>query len=302
MPLFSRLSEISFLESFLPDRLKPLKDDFLSDQYSQALLLETERFIDEIIQLTEIKQLNRAFKRKTTQFKLLVKIKKKRIKLDISDQKGSEAPIKKRIIIDIYRKIYKSHNNVGKIVEGTIYYLYQGQSFIRSVKRSPFLHRIYDQLDRLDDALIGRLVKHHEHEIQSQVTNSHLSENQIELQNLLVEMKRITNFNHSFALDPMIENRLEKVIAHVEKITPDFHLLDIEDRHLIKRVLREDLPNLLHSYISLTLEQQLQQKENVYVAISRIELKILEIIKQMERTKLERMEHLLRLNKVRYDK
>ncbi|QOY35777.1 hypothetical protein AWH56_024490 [Anaerobacillus isosaccharinicus] len=301
MPLFSRLFEIPFFENLLPDRLKPVKDEYISDQYSQSLFLETEKLIEDIIQLSEMERINRIFKRKTPQVKILLKIKKKRMRLDFSDQKGAEAPIKKRIIIDIYRKIYKSNNGVGKLVEATIYYTYQGQSFVRSVKRSPYLQSIFYKLDMLDDALTGRLVKHNEHEIRPQVTNHPLSEKQEEIRNLVVEMKRISKHNHSLAVDPIIENRLGRIIQHIEKITPDFHLLDIEDRHMLKRVLREDLPNLLHSFVSLTPQQQLEQKENVFVAISRIELKILAIIDQMEKMKLDRMEHLLRLNKVRYD-
>jgi hypothetical protein len=301
MPLFSRLFEIPFFENLLPDRLKPVKDEYISDQYSQALLLETEKLIDDIIQLSEMERINRIFKRNSPQYKILLKIKKKRMRLDISDQRRSEAPIKKRIIIDMYRKIYKSNNGVGKVVESTIYYTYQGQSLVRSVKRSPYLQGIFYKLDMLDDALIGRLVKHNEHEIRQQVTNSPITEKQEELRNLLVEMKRISNHNQSLAVDPMIENRLGRVVHHIEKITPDFHLLEIEERHTIKRILREDLPNLLHSYVSLTPLQQLEQKENVFIAISRIELKVVGIIDQMEKMKLERMEHLLRLNKVRYD-
>jgi hypothetical protein len=302
MPLFSRLFENPFFENLLPDRLKPVKDEYISDQYSQALFSETEKLIDDIVQLSEMERINRIFKRKTPQFKILLKIKKKRMRLDFSDIRGSEAPIKKRIIIDVYRKIFKANNGVGKVVDSTIYYTYQGQSFVRSVKRSPYLQSIFYKLDMLDDALTGRLVRHNELEVRPQVTNSPITEKQQELQNLLVEMKRISNHNHSLAVDPIIEHRLGRIVKHIEKITPDFHLLEVEDRHMIKRVLREDLPNLLHSFISLTPQQQLAQKENVFVAISRIELKILEIIDQMEKMKLERVEHLLRLNKVRYDK
>lgn len=302
MPLFSRLFEIPFFENLLPDRLKPVKDEYVSDQYSQSLFSETEKFIDGVIQLTEIERINRVFKRKTTQHKIILKVKRKRIRLDICDQRGSEAPIKKRIIIDIYRKIFKSVNGVGKVVEATIYYTYQGQSHVRSVKRSPYLHGIFYKLDMLDDALIGRLVKANEFEVRPQVTNAPITEKQEELRNLLVEVKRISNYNHNLSVDPLIENRLNKVVAHIETITPDFHLLDIEDRHMVKRVLREDLPNLLHSFVSLTSQQQLEQKENVFIAISRIELSILSLIKEMEKKKLERMEHLLRLNQVRYEK
>lgn len=300
MPLFNRLIEIPFFENWLPDRLKPLKDEFISDQYSQALLKEAEKLIEDVINLSEMDRINRNFKKNTSQVKISLKIKKKRMKLDISDQKRSEAPIKKRLVIDVYRKIYKAKNGVGKIIEATIYYTYQGQSFVRSVKRSPYLKSIFYKLDMLDDALIGRLVKENELQVRHDATKP-LTEKQEEVQHLLVEMKRISKQNIVLSIDPMIENRLATIIEQTEKVIPEFSLLEIEDRHMMKRILREDLPNLLHSYVALTSEQQLEQKENIFVALSRIELKILQLIKEMEKMKLERMEHLLRLNKVRYD-
>ncbi len=301
MPLFNRLLEIPLFENWLPDRLKPVKDEFISDQYSQTLLTETENFINEIINLSDMERINRHFKKNTSQVKINLKIKKKRMRLDFGDQKRSEAPIKKRIIIDVYRKIYKAKNGVGKVTEATIYYTYQGQSFVRSVKRSPYLRSIFYKLDMLDDALIGRLVKENELQVRPD-TNSPPTEKQEEIKALLVEIKRITKQNVSLSVDPIIENRLAHIIGHIDIITPDFHLLDVEERHMLKRILREDLPNLLHSYLALTNQQQLEQKENIFVALSRIELKILALIKEMEKMKLERMEHLLRLNKVRYDK
>jgi hypothetical protein len=300
MPLFTRLFELPFFESWLPDRLKPVNDEFISDQYSQALLLETENFIDGVIQLTEIERINRTFKKKTNQVKIHLKITKKRIRLDFSDQKFSEAPIKKRVIIDVYRKMYKAKNGVGKVVEAIIYYTYQGQSNVRSVKRSPFSQAIFYKLDMLDDALLGRLVKHNEQEIIPYSQNSGLAEKNEEIKNLLIEIKRITNHNQKLKVDPIIESRLNRIVQHIEKVVPDFQLLEIEDRHMLKRVLREDLPNLLHSYTALTTGQQLAHKENVFIALSRIELKIVGILDQMGTIKLERMEHLLRLNKVRY--
>lgn len=300
MPLFNRLLESPLFENWLPDRLKPVKDEFISDQYSQTLLSETEKFIDDIIELSDMERINRHFKKNTSQVKINLKIKKKRMKLDISDQKRSEAPIKKRMIIDVYRKIYKAKNGVGKTIEATIYYTYQGQSYVRSIKRSPYLKSIFYKLDMLDDALIGRLVKENQLQVRHD-TNKPPTEKQEEIKNLLVEMKRITKQNVNLSVDPIIESRLANIIGHIDNITPDFHLLEIEDRHMLKRILREDLPNLLHSYLALSSQQQLEQKENVFVALSRIELKILALIKEMEKMKLERMEHLLRLNKVRYD-
>jgi hypothetical protein len=302
MSLFTRLFELPFFESWLPDRLKPVNDEFISDQYSQALILETENFIDGVIQLTEINRINRTFKKKTNQVKIFLKIKKKRIRLDFSDQKFSEAPIKKRVIIDVYRKMYKAKNGVGKVVEATIYYTYQGQSHVRSVKRSPFSKGLFYKLDMLDDALMGLLVKHNEQELIISTPNRALSEKNQEIKDLLIDIKRMTNENQTLTYDPIITSRLKRIVHHIEKTVPDFQLLEIEERHMLKRVLREDLPKLLHSYTALTTGQQLEQKENIFIALSRIELNIIDLLKQMETMKLARMEHLLRLNKVRYQR
>lgn len=301
MPLFTRLFELPLFESWLPDRLKPVKDDYISDQYSQALFLETESFLEGVIQLTEIERINRTFKKKTNQVKITLKVRKKRIRIDISDQKFSDAPIKKRIIIDVYRKIYKAKNGVGKVVEATIYYTYQGHSYVRSLRRSAYLQGLFYKLDMLDDALLGRLVKHNEQEIIPYPQNSELAEKNEEIKNLLIEMKRLTNYHQKLTVDPLIESRLTRIVQQFEKAVPDFQILEIEERHILKRILREDLPNLILSYTALTTLQQLEQKENVFIALSRIELKINGSLDQMEKRKLERMEHLLRLNKVRYD-
>ncbi|MCD8500903.1 MAG: hypothetical protein LRY71_03510 [Bacillaceae bacterium] len=87
MSFINQLLKISFLEKWVPDRLKPVSLDILSDQYSQLLLKEAEVFIEDIIQSSEKQKTNRIFKRKSSDYKLILKIRKKRMKLDIADQK-----------------------------------------------------------------------------------------------------------------------------------------------------------------------------------------------------------------------
>lgn len=302
MPLINHLLNIPFLEKWIPDRLKPVPLDIVSDQYSQTLIKETEIFIEDIIQLSETEKTNRIFKRKSKEYKLSLKIRKKRMKLDISDQKGAMSPIKKRVIIDLYRKIYKTKNGVGKIVDATIYYSYQGTNFVRTIKQSSPFHGIFYKLDMLDDAMIGRLMKDSSQPFDRISTNhSTLDNKNEEVLKLMLELKRITTHAEKLTLDPIIERKLNSIISQIDPIIPDYHLLEIEDRHVIKRMLKDDLPQLLHSFFSLTLTQQLEQKEKVYVALSRIELKLISLIRDLEKMRLEKIEHLLRLNEVRYD-
>lgn len=300
MSFINQLLKISFLEKWVPDRLKPVSLDILSDQYSQLLLKEAEVFIEDIIQSSEKQKTNRIFKRKSSDYKLIVKIRKKRMKLDIADQKGGKSPIKKRIVIDQYRKIYKTKNGVGKVVDATIYYTYQGSQFVRTIKHSPLFHGIFYQLDRLDDALIGQLIKSQGEKLVHSIPEKQKVNKNGELFTLMLDLKRITTHSAKLTFDPIIEKKLTLILSQIEPIVPDFHLLDIEDRHIIKRMLKDDIPKLLHSFLSLTIQQQLEQKEKVFIALSRMELKLISLKKELEKMRLEKIEHLLKLNEIRY--
>lgn len=301
MSFINQLLKVSFIEKLVPDRLKPVSLDILSDQYSQQLLKETEVFIEDIIKLTEKEKINRIFKRKSNDFKLLLKIRKKRMKLDIADLKGGKSPIKKRIVIDQYRKIYKTKNGIGKVVDATIYYTYQGSQFVRTVKNSTLFNGIFYKLDMLDDALIGQLIQKPNQHLDYIATYKQMVNKNEELFTLMLELKRITKHSAKLTIDPIIERKLTLIVSQIDPIVPDFHLLDIEDRHVIKRMLKDDIPTLLHSFLSLTIQQQLEQKEKVFIALSRMELKLISIKKELEKMRLEKVEHLLRLNEVRYE-
>jgi hypothetical protein len=67
-------------------------------------------------------------------------------------------------------------------------------------------------------------------------------------------------------------------------------------------MLTEDIPKLLHTYLSLKNEYQMAQKENVFVALSKMELSLIELNERLEQARLEKMEHLIRINEKRYSK
>lgn len=78
-------------------------------------------------------------------------------------------------------------------------------------------------------------------------------------------------------------------------------MLEIEERYTIKRMLSEDIPNLLHTYLSLNAANQLAQKENLFVALSKMELTLMRYAEQLEQLRLQKMEHIIKVNEQRYD-
>ncbi|UOE92271.1 hypothetical protein [Alkalihalobacillus sp. LMS39] len=306
--MWKDLFDMSWMEKFLPDRMRTVRDDILSDQATLDLLQETERILGKLIEQTSKYQQNRTLQKKTINYKIIIKIRKKRIKLQIQDTYQSRSPIKKRIYIDCYRKHFKAVNGIGKVKDSTIHYIENRKSYVRNVRKSPYLQPIFYKIDMLDDALLGRLIDDTKtpptlpstsatDEINNKTQSPQKNE---EMKILLHDTKRLLQHKNSFSLDPLLENRLERIIKQTDKLVPHFELLDIEDRHTVKRMFREDIPNLIYTFLSLSKENQLEQKENVFVALSKMELNIIRLTEELERNRVERMNHLLKLNDARY--
>ncbi|MCD8500904.1 MAG: hypothetical protein LRY71_03515 [Bacillaceae bacterium] len=154
----------------------------------------------------------------------------------------------------------------------------------------------------LDDALIGQLIKSQGEKLVHSIPEKQKVNKNGELFTLMLDLKRITTHSAKLTFDPIIEKKLTLILSQIEPIVPDFHLLDIEDRHIIKRMLKDDIPKLLHSFLSLTIQQQLEQKEKVFIALSRMELKLISLKKELEKMRLEKIEHLLKLNEYAINK
>lgn len=287
-----------WLEIFLPNRYRLVDDEILADEYSLKLLTETERILDKLIEQGNKYNSNRTIRKKHLEYKITIKIKKKKISVTIADTHLTKSRYQKKIFLQSYRKYFKTNKGARKWIDTTIQYTKNGKTYVRNVAKSPFLHAIFYKIDRLDDALIGQLIAA---PVDQLSYTTHQIEKDSEIKQLYLEAKRLFTHNKQLAIDPLIENRLKRILDETEKILPDFSLLEIEERYTIKRMLNEDIPNLLHTYLSLSVSNQIAQKENLFISLSKMELTLINYSEKLESLRLNKMEHIMRVNEQRYD-
>lgn len=284
-----------WLEIFLPQRFHLVEDEIFADEHSAKLLAEAERILDKLIEQGNKYNANRTIRKKHLEYKIIVKIRKKTISLIIADTPLTKSKYKKKIILQCYRKYFKTNKGQRKWTKAFVQYKKNDKKYVRNVLKSPYLQPMIYKIDCLDDALIGQLIEHSPYLLPEQ------SEKSAEIRHLYLEAKRLISYNKELAIDPLIENRLHRILQETEKILPDFYMLEIEERYTIKRMLSEDIPNLLHTYLSLNAANQLAQKENLFVALSKMELTLMRYAEQLEQLRLQKMEHIIKVNEQRYD-
>src|SRR5690625_2351425 len=97
-------TENKWLEPFLPNYLKPLKDPRIESEHTVEFVEHAEEFLSDLAALTELPRLNKTFKRNIKGYSFKVRIKARKIHLELKDTKKSSANYKKRIYITINRR------------------------------------------------------------------------------------------------------------------------------------------------------------------------------------------------------
>lgn len=299
--MLKSIQDSAFMRFFTPSHKKTIDAHLLSDDTTSRVIADTERFLSKLVDKADGRNQKRNLRRKQKEWTIKLRIQYKFIKLQINDSKYSSSPVHKRVTITIHRKYIKAESGVGAIKEAKIYFLKDGRSHVRSLKDSPQFRGIFYQLFRLDHAYVhgGKQVKTSLELLSNQ--EKQLSASYTDDIRLLVEEgKRYVETVKQFSIDGLIENRLIRIIQHTQKLQDDFHFLDFEERHTVRRMLREDIPKLLNMYLSLSLKHQLEQKENVFVSLSKMELTLITYTQSLEEVRLEHMNHLIRLQSKRY--
>jgi len=287
---------VLLFQNFLPNQMIPVEERYVSDEASMQLIQAAEDILDNLIEEAEQGMTNRRIRRKEKQYTVICKITKRKFKLLLFDTKYSSALVKKRIHLECYRKYIKSVNGTGKVTHAFVHYIHQGETFVRSVKKASLVQPLFYKLDMLDDALLGQFVN------RTRLTtfNRQLDEKDPEVYTVLNELKRVVKYQSTLSLDPLLHNRLQRVIGEAESLIPHFNLLEIEEKYLLKRMLKNDLPKLMHSYISLTNKHQTNHKEDVFVALSKMELSLIALSEQVEKEKVLQLKRLLKVTDKRY--
>ncbi|WP_062046882.1 hypothetical protein [Bacillus sp. JCM 19034] len=287
---------------FTPAHKKPVEEHLIRDSTTRRLIEDAENLL---VRISENKPKNtNVIKRKQREWSIKVKLKQQMIHVIMTDSKHSTAPIKKRFTIICYRKYVKANDGVGVCKEASIHYLKDGRSHTRSIKDSPLFQTLFYRIHYLDSVLSNEISTITEspksllqHQEQLLKTSDH---NQLHV--LIDEAKRYKQLLAKFQVDPSIEHRLARILEHSSMLVEDFAMLDFEERHTVRRMLREDIPSLLHSYISLSTKHRLEQQENVYLTLFKMELTLIDYKEKIEKERVARMDQLFKLQSMRYDR
>ncbi|KHF40275.1 hypothetical protein [Halalkalibacter okhensis] len=289
---------------FTPAHKKTVEDHIIKDTSTRSMLEDAEELLVRMAENAPNTNQKKSIRRKQKEWLIKVKITHKMISVVLQDQKLSSSPIKKRIVISCYRKYMKAKNGIGLCKEASIHYVKDGRAHVRSIRESSLFQSLFYRIHHLDLAYSndGVLTQQSTKELlttQQQLLQETKSN---DLSMLLEEARRYVRTVNQFSVDPLIEGKMQRLIQQGEKLQSDFTLLDFEERHTVRRMFKEDVPSIIHTYLSLSLKHQIDHKEELYVALSKMELTLIKYVERLEQLRVERMTHLLNLQSVRYDK
>ncbi|HHY22077.1 MAG TPA: hypothetical protein GX525_09440 [Bacilli bacterium] len=292
------LLELSWLDRFLPLNLKPAPEEIFEDKASIDLIKETELVFDRLIEQGSPYKTDRTIKKIEHEYSIIIKISKKQIRLHIQDEYHTKARYKKRIEIVCIRKHVKNENGEGVCSEAAVHYLKNQRTYVSSIRETPIFRPIFKKIAELDDVLSGKKVK--KALKQESPTPNQLTKHEDEITAILNEAKQMFKIFNDQILEPLLESRLRQIVIETEKLLPNLSFLEIEDRYTLKRMFREDIPNLLQTYVSLSSKNRQSHTEDVFVSLSKMELAIIGYQEKVEKEKVQKMEQLLKLNELRY--
>ncbi|MFD2704497.1 hypothetical protein [Salibacterium lacus] len=295
-----------WLERFLPDRMRPVDDHIFSDAHGLVIVQETEGALDRLIEYGRQIKSSQNFKKNGDTFHFRLKVNQKRMKLLSYENHKSKAAIKKRIVIEYFRKSYLPKNRQKRCKEATVQYIKNGQTFVRSIQQSTYFQGIFDKLEQLDDALLGDLIQnqspaagaaeHKDGEPSGEKDFIHSGEEPFH-QLMELEKKKTESWQE---LPALINNRLSSLMEEIRRTGDLFDTLDVEDRYTIKRMLTKDIPSLVDTFLSLSSDNRGKQTEQLYEALVKMEVNVGKLREKTEHTKVEQMEQLIELNERRY--
>lgn len=282
--------------------MKPLEEPSLLNEHTKEFVYEAEEFISDLSALSELPRLNKTFKRSIQGFAYKIKIKQKKIHLEMIDTNKSSSNIKKRVYITTYRKNIKMENGFGKLIDSSIYYQFQGKTIVRNVRKHPYFLSVFHHLHRLDLSLSGESIKIEDLESKTPTNQEQSLEPTTNHKDQIKAL--LSSAEHTYkqyrTIDIKVDQSMKHLLNEIHRCTEDFHLLDLEEKHHMKRMIQHDLPNLLNTYDSLTEDQKKNTYPQMIVSLSNMRSFLQRQADDLHSTRLDRMNHLLKLNELRY--
>ncbi|WP_280768164.1 hypothetical protein [Salipaludibacillus daqingensis] len=298
-----RLWEQNWIIPLLPNYMKPLDEPSLLNEHTKEFVYEAEEFISDLSALSELPRLDKTFKRSIQGFSYKIKIKQKKIHVEMIDTNKSSSNIKKRVYITTFRKNIKMENGFGKVIDSTIYYQLHGKTVVRNIRKHPFFISIFHHLHRLDLSLSGETLPDNPVKVTSKNEEVQqlepTADNQDQVKALLSSAEH--TYKQFRAIDHKVDQSLRDLLTEIERCTEEYQLLDLEEKHHMKRMIQHDLPNLLNTYDTLSEEQKRSSFHEMVTSIKNMSSFLQKQANDLQSTRMDRMNYLLKLNELRYE-
>lgn len=292
----------SWRERFIPERMRTVDDHIFSDPNGLSLIKESEAVLDKVI--SHILKHgpprgSQVYRKNGRTFKMRLKVSQKHLKLLTFDTHQSPSAIKKRFVLHYVRSEH-SKAQQKMIKDGFVYYMKNGKSHVRSVVKSPYFHGMIQKLQHIDGALDGHAPTSL---IQMQDQPDHeetiSKEAKSERDQYAGSLNYVSMLEHE--LPAPLKNRLRQLLELLYPLKEQLRHLSVEDRYQVKRMLQQDIPNLLEAYQQLDEEEQSEQMEKVYETLTQMEITVSRLHDNEDDMKSERFDYLIRLNERRYN-
>ncbi len=280
-------TEPQWLEKLLPPQFKTVEPSLLNDASTTSFLSYAEQLLDEFIdKLNPTENKTQKWKRTERGFTVYLKIRRNLILFSGYDSQKDRSSTPKKFFIQWERQMVTKRDS-GKCKQGTILINDRGRIIKRSIKRSPFFKGIFQRMKLLDHALLG--------------SNSSQGQETIDpvLKEQLSQLEKITS--HA-SINGVIHSRTTRLIHLFRQILPELESLDLEERHVVKRMLSTEVPDLLTGYLSLSAQNQELRHRDLFQALCQMELALHQYLEKIENNRLSKVDHLLKVNNMRYHK
>lgn len=289
-----------WVDRFIPDHRRQVEDQIFSDAHGLVMIQDMEAALDRLIEFGKQVKTTQTFKKSGKTFYFRLRVNQKRMRLLSYETYKSEAAIKKRVTIEYVRKAYNPGSKQNRFKEAYIQYRKNGETYLRSIRKSRFFQGVFYKLEQLDDQLLGRIPTAEPASSPALTTeDKHFVDSSEEPFQFIYKTESHIKLARS-GLSRASERCLMEIVQEAREITKHYELLDLEERYTIKRMLQKDIPSLLEAYRLLSPDNQLIRQEELTLTLRQMRSTLEELHHKADALKAERVDYLFKLHEKRY--
>lgn len=289
-----------WVDRFVPDHRRQVEDQIFSDAHGLVMIQDIEAALDRLIEFGKQVKTTQTFKKSGKTFYFRLRVNQKRMRLLSYETYKSEAAIKKRVTIEYVRKAYNPGSKQNRFKEAYIQYRKNGETYLRSIRKSRFFQGVFYKLEQLDDQLLGRIPTAEPVSSSALTTeDKHFVDSSEEPFQFIYKTESHIKLARS-GLSRASERCLMEIVQEAREITKHYELLDLEERYTVKRMLQKDIPSLLEAYRLLSPDSQLIRQEELTLTLRQMRSTLEELHHKVDALKAERVDYLFKLHEKRY--